>query len=176
MQKNAQIDFDELNVYINTKIPTSTFLKIVLSIFNYGAFFGLFYFAAILQVDKPNIFPFILIIGYFFTMGKYLFWNIYGEENYIISSTHISYKHNYGFWKTKLKTFEYDKVELLEEEPSKSFQLNFTKFNKQKLPVNVFYTTIPLNVVDGYEIWLLIENLKIQDLNMENKFPPINVN
>lgn len=173
----TDITFDSLNIYILSKVPTNTFLKVMLFIFNCGAIIGLFWLAISVQGNKPNFFPFLIPIGYFLTMGRYLFWNIFGEEIYIISTTHISHQHNYGFWRSKFKTSNYNEISINNNEikimPDEPIKLTFRKYNEEKLPLEIFKTSLPIKYSDSERIFNRLNEIKINEFGEEINFPKI---
>jgi hypothetical protein len=144
--------------------------------FNVSAIVGSFWFAISLQDEKPNIFPFLLPIGYFFTLGKYLLWNTFGEEFYVISTTHISYQHNYGFWKTKFKTFKYHSIKQLPSKENEMITLLFQDYTEEKLPVEIFSNTIEISILDAERIFNRLNEIKIDEFGEEISFPKIFAN
>ncbi|MGM9478565.1 hypothetical protein ACS5PU_19235 [Pedobacter sp. GSP4] len=172
----TDINFDDLNIYVRTIIPTNRYLKIFLFFFNISAIIGGFWFAFSLQDEKPNIFPFLLPIAYFFALGKYLLWNTFGEEFYVISTTHISYQHNYGFWKTKFKTFKYYSISQVQGKEKDGITLFFQDYNEQKLPIEVFSNTIEISILDSQKIFNRLNEIKIDEFSEEINFPKIFAN
>lgn len=171
----TEINFDELNIYVRSKISTNLFLKIFLFIFNLSAVVGLFWFVCTLQDDKPNILAFLLPIIYAVTMGKYLLWNTFGEEYYIISTTHISYQHNYGFWQTKLKTSKYDFIstENIKSEIDEKLTLIFVKYTPEKLQQVIFSTALSISLSDSNRILSTLNEIKIDEFGQDVNFPKI---
>ncbi len=172
----TEINFDDLNIYVRTKIPTNYYLKTFLFLFNISAIIGLFWFAISLQEEKPNIFPFLLPIGYFFTLGRYLLWNTFGEEFYIISTTHISYQHSYGFWNTKLKTAKYYGISQIQGKENNSVGLIFQDYTAEKLPIEVFSTALEISLLDSERIFNRLNEIKIDEFGEEINFPKIFAN
>jgi len=171
----TEITFDHLNIYVRTKIPTNRYLKVFLGIFNLSAIIGLFYFVFLLQEDKPNPLPFLLPIAYGITIGKYFLWNTFGEESYIISTTHITYQHYYGFWKTKQKTFKYDFIST-DNINQDELTLIFISYNNEKLQEEVFRTTLPILTVDSERIFNTLNQIKLDEFGDEANFPKIFAN
>lgn len=174
----ATITFDSLNIYVANSVPTNRYLKVFLFILNTCVFVGICYFVILLQQDEPNILPFLLPIFYFFSLGKYLLWNIFGEETYIISTSHISYQHSYGFWKTKLKTSNYKHLFVDDEDsndPKEEDQvhLTFVKFNEEKLQQEVFRTALTISYAEALRITAQLNELNIEDFGQEVNFPRI---
>jgi len=172
----TNINFDDLNIFIRSKIPTNYYLKIFLFVFNAFAIIGLFWFAISLQDEKPNVFPFLLPIAYFFALGRYLLWNTFGEEFYVISTTHISYQHNYGFWKTKFKTSKYYSINQEQGKTNESIRLIFIDYTEEKLPVEVFSTAIEISILDSERIFNRLNEIKIDEFGEEINFPKIFAN
>lgn len=172
----TNINFDDLNIFVRSIIPTNYYLKIFLFVFNTVAIFGLFWFAIILQDEKPNVFPFLLPIAYFFTLGRYLLWNTFGEEFYVISTSHISYQHNYGFWKTKLKTSKYYSINQAKGSTSETISLIFINYTEEKLPVEVFSTAIEISISDSERIFNRLNEIKFDEFGEEINFPKIFAN
>lgn len=176
------IDFDFLNVYVKSKIPTNFYLKIVLIIFNFSAFIGLLWAATsfAVQDDKPSPVLFLLPIVYFFAIGKYFLWNSFGEEIYVISSTHISFQHNYGFWKTNLKTSKYNFVSIdnsdKEIKDDDLLHLIFVKYTPEKLQEHIFTTNISIKYSDWQRIFNRLNEMKIDEFGEEINFPKIYAN
>jgi hypothetical protein len=174
----ATISFDPLNVYVLSKIPTNNYLKIFIFILNIGAFVGICYFIFQLQEDKPNILPFILPVLYAMSIGKYLLWNTFGEESYIISTSHISFQHCYGFWTTNLKTTPY-KFLIIDEEgkadihPDDMVHLIFLKFTAEKLQEEAFKTTLTIKYAEALKILAQLNELNIDELGEAVNFPKI---
>ncbi|AZI26105.1 hypothetical protein EA772_12410 [Pedobacter sp. G11] len=168
----TEITFDHLNIYVRKKIPTNIFLKIFLVIFNLGTIIGLFYFVFLLQENKPNPLPLLLPIAYGFTIGKYFLWNTFGEEFYIISTSYISYQHDYGFWKTTLKTLKYDFIStnsINQEE----LTLIFIRYNDEKLQEEIFRTSLAISIVDSELIFNKLNEIKLDEFGHEVNFPII---
>ncbi|KIA93381.1 hypothetical protein OC25_13170 [Pedobacter kyungheensis] len=172
----TEIDFDDLNVFVRTKIPTNYYLKIFLFLFNTAAIIGLFWFAFSLQEEKPNVLPFLLPVGYFFTLGKYLLWNTFGQEFYIISTTHISYQHNYGFWTTKLKTAKYYAIDQFPSKENEGINLIFQDYTEEKLPIEVFSTALAISVSDSERIFNRLKEIKVDEFGEGVNFPKIFAN
>lgn len=172
----TSINFDELNIFVRSKIPTNYYFKIFLFLFNTTAITGLFWFAFSLQEEKPNIFPFLLPIAYFFTLGKYLIWNTFGEEFYIISTTHISYQHSYGFWTTKLKTAKYYSISKLQNKGSEGVSFIFQDYTDEKLPTEVFSTALTISVSDSARIFNRLNEIKVDEFGEGINFPKIFAN
>lgn len=145
-------------------------------VFNAFAIIGLFWFAISLQDEKPNVFPFLLPIAYFFALGRYLLWNTFGEEFYVISTTHISYQHNYGFWKTKFKTSKYYSINQEQGKTNESIRLIFIDYTEEKLPVEVFSTAIEISILDSERIFNRLNEIKINEFGEEINFPKIFAN
>ena len=172
----TDINFDDLNIYVKTKIPSNYYFKIFLFVFNAGSIIGLFWFAVSLQDEKPNIFPFLLLIAYFFTLGRYLLWNTFGEEVYVISTTHISYQHSYGFWKTKFKTSKYYSISQIHGKENQGMTLIFQNYTEDKLPIEVFSTAIEISILDAERIFNRLSEMKIDEFGKEINFPKIFAN
>jgi len=168
----AEITFDHLNIYVKTKIPTNKYLKIFLLIFNLSAIIGLFYFVFLLQEYKPNPLPFLLPIAYGLTIGKYFLWNTFGEEFFIISTTHITYQHYYGFWKTKQKTLKYDFIST-KNISQNELVLIFISYNAEKLQEEIFRTSLPISALDSERIFNTLNQIKIDEFGHEINFPKI---
>ena len=171
----TEINFDDLNIYVRSKIPTHRLLKILLFILNLSIILGLLWFVYTLQEDKPNILAFFLPIIYAFTMGKYLLWNAFGEEYYIISTTHISYQHNYGFWQTKLKTSKYDFIstENIKLETDEKITLVFVQYNTEKLQEVIFSTALSISFSDSNRIFNALNEIRINEFGHDVNFPQI---
>jgi len=173
----ANITFDPLNIYIDSKIPTGRYLKIFLLIFNCCAFFGTLYFVFALQDEQFNIFPFSIPLIYGLTLGKYLLWNTFGEENYIVSTSHLSFQHSYGFWKTPLKTSAYNFIALANEPTdlllNDEVQLVFIKFTEEKLQEEVFTTAISISYEEFQKIMGRLNEIAIDEFGEEINFPKI---
>ena len=171
----TKIDFDKLNIYVTTKIPTNRFLKIFLLIFNLCAIICLFWFVHTLQDDKPNILPFLLPIIYSVTMGKYLLWNTFGEEYYIVNTTHISYQHNYGFWQTKLKTSKYDFISTknIKSKSDEKVTLVFVQYSPEKLQEVIFSSALSISLSDSNRIFNTLNEIKIDEFGQDLSFPKI---
>lgn len=164
-----------MNIYVRTKVPTNRYLKVFLVIFNLSAIIGLFYFVFLLQEDKPNPLPLLLPIAYGFTIGKYFLWNTFGEEFYIISTTHITYQHYYGFWKTKQKTLKYDFIST-DSINQDELTLIFISYNNEKLQEEIFRTSLPISAVDSERIFNTLNQIKIDEFGDEVNFPKIFAN
>lgn len=171
----TEITFDHLNIYVRTKIPTNRYLKVFLVIFNLSAVIGLFYFVFLLQEDKPNPLPLLLPIAYGFTIGKYFLWNTFGEEFYIISTTHITYQHYYGFWQTKQKTLKYDFIST-DSINQDELTLIFISYNNEKLQEEIFRASLPISAVDSERIFNTLNQIKIDEFGDEVNFPKIFAN
>lgn len=152
------VSLDEKNVYVSSEVNTSYWLKISLLILNV-----LFFLITLFVVyDTKHFFATILPLFYILTIGKYFLWNIYGKEFYVISSTHVSYQHNYGMFKTNLKSFRFDVLENIDDitKPEiKETNINFIKYDDtNNLPESVFHTTIKIDV----DIFLdIVSNLQL---------------
>ncbi len=176
------IDFDFLNVYVKSKIPTHIFLRIVLTIFNFFAFFGLLWLAGSVAGQKEDPTPafFLLPIIYFFIIGKYLLWNTFGEEFYIISSTHISFRHSYGLFKTNLKTSTYDFGGI--DHPNEEYKENdlvhlvFIKYTPEKLEEQIFRTNIAIKYSDWVRFSNRLKEMRMDEYSEETNFPKIYAN
>ncbi|WP_162238730.1 hypothetical protein [Pedobacter sp. Leaf194] len=172
---NTEITFDHLNIYVRTKIPTNRYLKVFLVIVNLSAAIGLFYFVFFLQKDKPNPLPLLLPIAYGCTIGKYFLWNTFGEEFYIISTTHITYQHHYGIWKTTQKTLKYDFIST-DSTNQNELTLIFINYNNEKLQEEIFRTSLPISAVDSERIFNRLNQIKIDEFGDEVNFPKIFAN
>lgn len=176
----AEISFDMLNIYLKTEVPTNIYLKAFLFLFNLVGTVCLFWFAIALQEDKPNPFPFLLPVLYLLTLGKLIIWNIFGQEMLIISTTHISYQHNYGLWTTKLKTFAYEGVFADQSDSNiktdDQANLIFIAFDEQRLQKTVFTTTIPLSLADTEKVLNNLNEMKIEEWGDQASFPDIFLN
>lgn len=176
------IDFDFLNVYVKSKIPTHKYVKAVLIIFNFSSFIGLLWVAAAfaIQNDKPSPILFLLPFGYFFVIGKYFLWNSFGEEIYVVSSTHISYQHGYGFWRTTLKTSTYSFITInnadTEIKDDDLVHLTFIKYTPEKLQEPIFTTNISIKHSDSQRIFNRLNEMKIDEFGEEVNFPKIYAN
>jgi hypothetical protein len=171
----TEINFDDLNIYVRSKIPTHHFLKIFLFIFNLSAITGLFWFVYALQDDKPNILPLLLPIIYSVTMGKYLLWNTFGEEYYIVSTTHISYQHYYGFWQTKLRTSKYDFISTknIKSKSDEKVTLVFVQYSPEKLQEVIFSSALSISLSDSNRIFNTLNEIKIDEFGQDVSFPKI---
>ena len=176
------IDFDFLNIYVKSKIPTHLFLKIVLTIFNFSAFFGLLWLAGSVAGQKDNPTPalFLLPLMYFFIIGKYLLWNTFGEESYIISSTHISFRYSYGLWKTNLITSTYSFGGIVNPDVENNIddlvQLIFVRYTPEKLQEHIFKTNIAIKYADWLKILNRLNEIRIDEFSEEASFPKIYAN
>jgi len=167
------ITYDALNIYVSTKVPTHPFAKGILWIITICMVVASFWLAIALQEDKPNPLPFLLPVFYMLTLGRFSIWNIMGEEMMVISTTHISHQHNYGFWKTKLKTHSYTVIEPYSGENSETqLKLAFIKYDSDtKLPTTVFENALKIDLKDYQKIIECLEDYKIDDLSREKGFP-----
>lgn len=159
------LSLDEKNIYVSSKVPTNYWLKVFLLSLNI-----LFLFATLFIVYETKYFLTILLpILYSFTLGKYFLWNIYGEEFYIISTSHISYRHNYGIFKTNLKSFEFDALENCEDitnPNTKGTNLSFVKYSAvNNLPEIVFQTTIKIELDIFLDIVSKLGEMKYQQVS-----------
>ena len=176
------VDFDFLNVYVTSKIPTHLFLKIVLTIFNFSAFFGLMWLAGSYAAKELDPTPAFLLLPliYFFLVGKYLLWNSFGEEIFVISSTHISFRYNYGLWRTNLKTsaYSFGVIGNLDDENKDDdlVHLNFVKYTPEKLQESIFKTNISIKYSDCVKIFNRLNEMRIDEFSEEASFPKIYAN
>lgn len=158
------VSADEKNIYVSSKVNTSYWLKISLLILNVT-----FLLTTLFVVyETKHFFAIALPLFYILTIGKYLLWNIYGEEFYVISTTNISYQHNYGVFKTSLKSFRFDVLENIDDitRPEvKETNINFISYNEtNNLPESVFYTTIKIEVIVFLDIISNLELMKEQSV------------
>ena len=173
----AEISFDSLNIYVKNKVPTDRYVKAFLILLNLAAIMGLFYFAIALQEDGPNPVLFLIPVLYVLSLGRYIAWNIFGEELLIISTSHLSYQHVYGLRTTKLKSLSYDLVAPDQSGPNiktaDHINLKFIAIDEQKLSQEVFVTTIALTVTESERILKGLNEMKIEEWGNKVNFPTI---
>lgn len=176
----STVSRDLKSIYVESEIPTGIYVKIISSALSILIIAFFTYLAVSLQEDKPRPLAFLLPISCIFLSGKFLLWNIFGKENLIISTSHISYQHSYGFWKSNLSTQHYDEVivELYDVEVfDHPFNLSFVTYDgKTKLQQSVFKTAIKINFENFQVIFSLIEELKIDEGNPPNNAIKANCN
>ncbi|MDQ8053355.1 MAG: hypothetical protein REI78_10035 [Pedobacter sp.] len=170
----SDIRFDENNVYVINAVPTRVFLKVFIIILNFSLQAGSIYFATLLQEDGPIPLAFLLPIFYFFTLGKLLMWNSFGKELMIISTSHISYQHDYGIWKTKLVSNSYQMMQFVatsEDTMKEKVRLHFVKYNDAKLTETVYESAISLTIDEYVKINDTLNNYKLDENNKDRGFP-----
>lgn len=161
----TRLSFDEKNIYVASQVPTSYPVKILAFIINlllFGFTLSVVYYTKLfVSIALP--------ILYLITLGKYFLWNVYGEEIYVISTTHISYQYNYGLFMTGLKTSKYDVLEHTDDitKPCISFtNLRFLKYSEvNNLPESVFSTAIKIDVEVFLNIITKLEEFKPAEIS-----------
>lgn len=171
------ITADDFNIYLKSSVPTKPLVKLLFTLFNLGILSALFWLAISMQQEKPTPLIFLLPIGYLLSFGKYLSWNIFGIEHVIISSTHVSYQHNYGLWKSKFKTERYHFLEAspIDETVAKGdVKLLFGSYQeKTKLPEILFQTSIPIKFEDYLFLLNRMDEIQLDEFSATNGFPRI---
>ncbi|WP_199137425.1 hypothetical protein [Pedobacter sp. ASV12] len=171
------INADIFNVYIRSSVSTNRYVKVLFTLFNLGAFVTLLWLAISMQKDGPAPLIFLLPLIYFFSLGKYLIWNIFGEEIIIVNVTHVSYQHSYGLWKTKLKTEKYSLIEAWpvdETQTEEDVKLWFGSYQKEtKLRETVFQSTIAIKASEWLSVYNLLSEIQLDEFSVEKGFPKI---
>lgn len=173
----AIINADVFNIYIRSSVPTKLYVKILFALFNLSILVTLFYLAISVQKDGPAPLIFLLPVIYFFSFGKYMIWNIFGEELLIVNATHIAYQHYYGLWRTKLQTKKYYFIEAFPVDATVTegdVNLLFGFYQEEtKLREVIFQTAIPITFENHLTVFNLLDEIQLDEFSMEKGFPKI---
>ena len=107
MKNTATVHSDGINVYLTSVVRSNPIGKYIITFFTLG-FSALLLFIFI-KIDPREtgaaILPIFLIAAlFFFFVGRYTLWNWFGKEHLIINAKSISYRYDYGWYSTNLKT------------------------------------------------------------------------
>lgn len=155
MTNSLSLNTDGINVYATLEVRAKRVGIIVLSIMISAVIAVLI---AMTNYTEPEdmgsiIVPFLAVA--FFGVGipmKYLLWNLFGRETLVVSTKAISYQHDYGLFKTNLKTETFDKLGLNFEKVNdndgvEKGKLVLVKYSAENhLPEHLYSTTVLLTV------------------------------
>jgi len=111
MKNRVDVSTDGINVYAKMIVRPSRiglYLFGSLILIELMAFIWVFAQAESVEEIIHPIVLVLFVILYFAV--KYLFWNLYGVEELIVNTKSISWSYDYGFYKTNLKTVNYNRL------------------------------------------------------------------
>lgn len=185
MKNITTIRYDAKNLYICTSIKSSLVGKILLSsmlLIFISIVIGLLIQIPEQELSKAIIPSSLLAGGVLYVGGKYLLWNIYGEELIIINNKTISYQYNYGIVTTNLKTIQYQQLEIgfNETEIIKGEQFGNIQFinyrSKDNLPEVIYASGIKVNSQKVQEISNSLSDLLYGENIDKQQFIPFSKN
>lgn len=172
MKNKIKVVTDGINVYAYLKVNASKIgIKVLIALLLIEISFLIW---ASFQIPPKELVTMIipLIILCVFLVGlpiKYLLWNLYGVEELIVNTKSISWSYNYGFFKTKLKTITYNKLNIDYEKVNGAFKnetgrLLFYDYSKTNpLPKLIHKTTVLLSKSDVQEFDQMIMKVFAQE-------------
>ena len=116
---NILISKDRLNLYLSFKVKSSRIGRLILLILStLMMLFSIFlmFFLSDLKLDFKAFLMFCCLLGINYLLIKYYLWNKYGEERLVISKRAVSFTYYFGFFETRIESFQYNELELLFEE------------------------------------------------------------
>lgn len=185
MNNEVNITSDGINIYVSLRVVSNKVANAFLVLVNCVALVILVLVLSKINIeDEPKLlFPMIIApCLFFYFVGRYCLWNLYGVENIIINKNSFSSSLDYGWYKTNLKTQKVGELGLgfevkrVEGETNKGDIVIIDYANEAKLPLKI-YTTSVLIPEDKAEIILEeISKIFISDLDEEYDFVPFSEN
>ena len=184
MKNFTEIHTDGICVYINSAVGAKLMPKLILLFLNIVVFTLLFWALSNVEdkeIGKAIIGTITFMVILFYTLIKYTLWNFWGQEFIIVNDKTISYQFDYGFYRTNLKTFHfnrlgtgYEYVRDFDNEPEGKFL--FFDYDKDKIPHLIFNSTILMNEESISRIDEKIVEVFVNELNLEYNFIPYSQN
>lgn len=172
----CQIWFDDLNLYIETRILKSLPAKI------YMAALGLFFAipgATILWMGGGPAIPIAVMVfaAWNILISKLVLWNIFGKELIILNTKSVSYQRSYGIIETNLRTQPFQHLRIAsvvtkENSGMEYSKLQFYNYNEHGLPELLLESSIALPEQYIAAIFQHANNM----FAPEEGFPPISLN
>ena len=186
MNNQTDISSDGVCVYINSKVGALWFAKVILIVLNlilisFSIFFATFLFG---NGDKsPGVLLFLTVFGlvYFFTLGKYTLWNLWGKEFILVNNTSISYQYDYGFYQTKLKTLKFNVLgsgfEYVRDfDGVPHGKINFHDYDENKIPHQILSSTVLMTFENLEQVDPEIVQVFSNEFQREQGFIPFSQN
>jgi hypothetical protein len=158
MKKSMEITSDGINIYTTLNVKSKLTGKIILSAMVLILF--AFFVAVVSSLKEPGdaVLLFLLFLALLFFPVRFLLWNLFGKEQFIINTKSISYLYDYGILRTNLKTVNFDKlgIDFNKVRIEKEHQYgNITFYNYRAdnhLPEEIFQTTVLMDTKSKAEI------------------------
>ncbi|MCB9310488.1 MAG: hypothetical protein H6567_10565 [Lewinellaceae bacterium] len=185
MKNRIKISTDGINVYATLDVNAS---KIGVRILGVMLFVEIIVVLILLSQVKPDeiismIIPIVLVLIFFIGLPiKYFLWNVYGKEELIVNAKSISWAYDYGFFKTNLKTVNYDRlgtgyerVQILNDE--ELGKLIFYNYRESDNLQEMIHSTTVLLKKDEIEVFdRKISEVFSNELLDSNGFIPFSIN
>ncbi len=176
-EKYFDLSFDGICIYINIAVKNPLLGKIALVLAE--LFILVVFFIAVI-----NWIPGLVLMSFFFLLllMKYSLWNFFGQENLIINTKTISYRYDYGFFRTTRVTkklskpvfLHYENCDVIDDEFMVKLQL--ISNDKDDLPEIIYQFALPVSLQEAQQIDSLIRQISIQKVTDDYSLPDINLN
>lgn len=172
---------DGVNFHLHSKVKIPNWMKAGLILLNSAlCLFLIFLASESIGEFESGRNLIMIVIGFlalwFYTLGRYSLWNLFGEEDIIINSKAIHWTYNYGFFSINRnvsfsKIIWYYYYEEREFEGQKWSKLFFDIQNEEtNLRENVFESTVLIKEEIAKEVFTQIQQLFQSDIRVEFGF------
>ncbi len=185
MKNRIDISTDGINAYANIEVGASKIGVRMLSILLIVEIILVVGLLSQIKSEEAISLIIPMVIGLVIFVGlpfKYLLWNLYGKEELIVNSKSISWAYNYGFFKTNLKTVNYDRLgtgyeRVRGENEEEVGRLVFYNYRgEDNVPELIHQTTVLLGKDEIEEFDNQISNVFANEFLNKNGFIPFSTN
>lgn len=157
MKNTTDINNDGVNLYVTLNVQSAAVGKVVLLVL---VLFLLSVSILLISTNGEEENPQLSFAGLLFLVltiafpMRYLLWNSFGKEIFIVTAKTISYCYDYGIIRTNLKTIHYDCLatdfEVMRKDKQKEFgKITFTNYRAEDhLPQFMHQTSVFIDIRD----------------------------
>ncbi|RKF04761.1 hypothetical protein C8N26_0150 [Tenacibaculum lutimaris] len=185
MNNEVDITSDGINVYVSLRVVSNKIANAFLILVNCLVLVILTLVLSKINIkEEPKLILPIIIVPclFFYFVGRYCLWNLYGIENIIINKNSLSSSFDYGWYKTNLKTQKVGElgvgfeVQRVEGETKKGDLIIVDYANEARLPLRIYTTSVLISEDKAEVILEGISKIFISDLDEEYDFVPFSEN